>query len=140
MLLKVLIRCVCIMVANHGLYLATLYLLALDSPQQDANVVTRLPLVQKLLEHLHAGANGLRRLPNARYLQLPKRVCARKYSATSFYKAKLYLLWDISYKNSERYELLTNNEGPPYGVMKSSQEPEYDQGSLMESKYRSHPK
>src|SRR5690606_35158633 len=50
--------------------LAPLHLLPLGAPQQHADVVPRLALIQQLAEHLHARAHRLRRRPQANDLDL----------------------------------------------------------------------
>ena len=51
--------------AGLAQHLAALDFLALGAAQQDADVVAGLALVQQLAEHLHAGAGGLLRRPDA---------------------------------------------------------------------------
>src|SRR6185503_11642445 len=51
--------------AGLAQHLPALDFFALGAAQQDAHVVARLPLVQQLSEHLHAGAGGLLRGPDA---------------------------------------------------------------------------
>src|SRR5437870_6377286 len=49
-------------------HLPALYFLFVDAPEQTANIIPRLPLVQQLPAHLHPCHHRLARLPNPHYL------------------------------------------------------------------------
>src|SRR2546427_434916 len=51
-------------------HLPALYFLFVDAPEQTANIIPRLPLVQQLPEHLHPCHHRLARLPNPHDLHL----------------------------------------------------------------------